>query len=396
MAVGRGQMARKDCRLQADCRLSEKAEGRGQRADNFCAGLSFSARERALNGKPICIAVLALLVCPAPAQAMHLAEGVLPASWAGFWFLVAIPFVWWGLRTVKNRRAADPQATTMIAMVGAAIFVISCMPVPIPWIGSCSHPCGTGLGAMLIGGGPTIVVASIALLLQALFLAHGGLTTLGADIVSMGVAGALSACAVFWGLRSLKVPVFLAAFAAGTVSDWATYTVTSLQLATALHGDGSLGAMFVVVLLAFVPTQLPLGLAEGLLTALAYRFVLERRPELLGAKEEEQRTKDKEKSNWVFYPLLFVLCSSSFVLGPAAHGSGWEGVDRTVVEKFAEEAGQQPSEPFLNTDQGDLLLFLFLLAGTGGGFVMGYNFRVLFPPTPVSSDCGKHKGELPG
>jgi ABC-type cobalt transport system substrate-binding protein len=61
-------------------------------------------------------------------------------------------------------------------------------------------------------------------------------------------------------------------------------------------------------------------------------------------------------------------------------GSEWSGVDESVVEKFAEQAGRAPWEPFINTDKGDLLLFVFLLAGVIGGFVAGYYFRGLFPP----------------
>lgn len=222
--------------------------------------------------------------------AMHLSEGILPLPWAGIWYLVAAPFVYGGLRTIQRRREKDPLATTMVAMVGAAIFVISCMPIPVPWIGTCSHPCGTGLGALLIGPGPTVVVASIALLLQALFLAHGGLTTLGANILSVGVVGAYSAWAAFKLLRAGRVPVFYAAMAAGIVSDWATYATTSMELSAALHGDGSFWAMTAAVMVAFIPTQLPLGIAEGVLTAFAYRFVLERRPELLGTSPDLQWT----------------------------------------------------------------------------------------------------------
>jgi cobalt/nickel transport system permease protein len=227
-----------------------------------------------------------IALCPGHAHAMHLAEGILPAGWAGFWVLVAAPFVLWGLHTVNRRRAADPRSMAMIALVGSAIFVISRMPVPIPWVGTCSHPCGTGLGAILIGPGPTIVVAAIALLLQALLLAHGGLTTLGADIVSMGVMGALSASATFGLLRRCGVPVLAAAVAAGIVSDWATYATTAFQLAAALHGDGSLAAMFAAIVVAFVPTQLPLGILEGVVTAMAYRFILVRRPELLSLQPQ--------------------------------------------------------------------------------------------------------------
>jgi len=56
----------------------------------------------------------------------------------------------------------------------------------------------------------------------------------------------------------------------------------------------------------------------------------------------------------------------------------WSGVDESVVEHYAEEAGRPARDPYINTDQGDLLLFVFLLAGACGGFVAGYSFHVLF------------------
>ena len=56
----------------------------------------------------------------------------------------------------------------------------------------------------------------------------------------------------------------------------------------------------------------------------------------------------------------------------------WSGVDETVVEKFAHEAGRAARDPYINTDQGDILLFVFLLAGAAGGFVLGYYFREIF------------------
>ncbi len=65
---------------------------------------------------------------------------------------------------------------------------------------------------------------------------------------------------------------------------------------------------------------------------------------------------------------------------PAGRAASWSGVDETVIEKFAEKAGRPAREPFINTDQGDLLLFVFLLAGAVAGFAAGYWFRVLFPP----------------
>lgn len=65
-------------------------------------------------------------------------------------------------------------------------------------------------------------------------------------------------------------------------------------------------------------------------------------------------------------------------LQPSAFSADkWSGVDETVVEKYAKEHGREAREPLINTDQGDLLLFVFLLAGTAGGFTAGYYWRTL-------------------
>jgi ABC-type cobalt transport system substrate-binding protein len=64
----------------------------------------------------------------------------------------------------------------------------------------------------------------------------------------------------------------------------------------------------------------------------------------------------------------------------------WKGVDETVVEKFAADAGHPARKPYINTDQGDLLLFAFLVAGAIGGFIGGYAFRALFPPRASSRE----------
>ena len=84
---------------------------------------------------------------------------------------------------------------------------------------------------------------------------------------------------------------------------------------------------------------------------------------------------------------LILLLTGFLLAGPACppgRAASWSGVDETVIEKFAEKAGRTAREPFINTDQGDLLLFVFLLAGIVGGFIGGYNFRTLFPPRQLT------------
>lgn len=254
------------------------------RTSSWRSGADFTrSAEIGLHGRIVSIAAVSLgtLLAPRPAAAMHLAEGVLPLGWCAVWNALALPFVAIALHLLRRRTQRDAFYKPFVGLVAAAVFAISCMPVPVPTAGTCSHPCGTGLAAVLIGPWMTVLVTLVALLIQALFLAHGGLTTLGADVASMGIAGAFSGYFVFHLARRCGANLWVAGFLAGVTSDWATYATTALALALGLSGEGSVTSMFTGVALAFVPTQLPLGLLEGVMTAGALAFLRSRRPDIL-------------------------------------------------------------------------------------------------------------------
>jgi len=228
------------------------------------------------------VLVLGLLfLYPTPVYAMHIAEGILPANWAAVWYVIAVIFVAIGIRIIKKKTREVRGLMPLLGVAGAAIFLISVFPVPVPVTGSCSHPCGTPLGAILVGPFISTVLGALALLIQALFLAHGGISTWGANIVSMALVGSFVGFGAFVLFRRFNAPIFVAAFAAGLFGDWATYATTSFELASALHGTGSLWGMFGVIAIAFAPTQLPLGILEGLFTGGVVTLVYQRRPELL-------------------------------------------------------------------------------------------------------------------
>lgn len=311
-----------------------------------------------------------LFIVSREAWAMHISEGILPLKWAAIWYLVAIPFLIKGIFDIKRISKTTPSFKPLLGLMGALIFVISCMPVPVPTAGTCSHPAGTGISTILIGPIMSIFVTSIALFIQALFLAHGGITTWGADIVSMGIAGSFAGYIAFKLLRRCNLPLFVCGFAAGLLADWATYITTSFELSSALHGSKPIFSLFCTILIAFIPTQLPLGILEGVLTGGMIVFVYKRRPDILASLGV------LKKSAYIL--LIALLLSAHIHYAYAAENPKWGGVDESVVEKVAEEHGRPAWKPFINTDQGDLLLFVFLLAGTAGGFVMGYNYRKLF------------------
>lgn len=212
---------------------------------------------------------------------MHISEGILPFDWAALWFAVALPFVGYGLYRLKKIAEIDLSFKPLVGLMAAVVFIISCMPIPVPTAGTCSHPCGTGISGILLGPSISILITAAALLIQALFLAHGGLTTWGADIVSMGVMGSLAGYFTFRVLRSVRVHMSVAAFIAGLFADWATYMTTSLELALGIRGDSPFFPLFWKILIAFIPTQLPLGILEGAITAGMVTLLYKKRPDLL-------------------------------------------------------------------------------------------------------------------
>lgn len=199
------------------------------------------------------------------ASAMHIAEGFLPPLWCALWGAVCVPFVVAGFFSIKKKVELSPKAKILLAMCGAFAFVLSALKIP-SFTGSCSHPTGVGLGAILFGPTATTVLGLIVLLFQALLLAHGGLTTLGANVFSMAIAGPFASWAIYKGLKKAGAGTSVAVFCAAALGDLLTYVVTSLQLGFVHGGIGKMLTVFAV-------TQIPLAIAEGLLTVVVFNVL---------------------------------------------------------------------------------------------------------------------------
>ncbi|MGC1404346.1 MAG: energy-coupling factor ABC transporter permease [Thermodesulfobacteriota bacterium] len=195
--------------------------------------------------------------------------------------MAVLPFWAFGLYRLKKSAALDLFFKPLMGLLTAVVFIISCMPIQVPTAGTCSHPCGTAISGILVGPSLSILITSAALLIQALFLAHGGLTTWGANIFSMGVVGSWTGFLIFRTLRILKMPIFAAGFLAGLLADWATYLATSVELASGIKGNSPFLPLFWKIAMAFIPTQIPLGLLEGAMTGGMIVLLYRKRPNLL-------------------------------------------------------------------------------------------------------------------
>lgn len=201
------------------------------------------------------------------AQAMHIMEGYLPLQFAIAWGVVCVPFLVAGVFRIKKVVTEHRKTLLILAMVGAYAFALSALKIPSV-TGSSSHPTGTGLGAILFGPAPMAVIGMIVLLFQAILLAHGGLTTLGANTFSMAIAGPFVSYFVYKICLKLKVNKLVAVFLAAALGDLFTYCVTSIQLGMAHQGEGSVVEAIGKFMGIFAVTQVPLAIIEGIVTVI--------------------------------------------------------------------------------------------------------------------------------
>jgi ABC-type Co2+ transport system permease subunit len=189
------------------------------------------------------LAAWGLAIClPAPAYAMHIAEGIITGWPALAYTLIGLGLMGVGARGIQKFQGEFPDRRPLIGMGAAIIFFISLIPVPA-FTGTTSHPCGTPLVAILLGPRVTIMA------------------------------------------RRMGLPILAAGCAGGLVGDVATYAFSGIVLATALatapHPQYEFGTYLAVIYGAYAPTQVPIAIGEMLITGLALRHALRQRPEVL-------------------------------------------------------------------------------------------------------------------
>jgi cobalamin biosynthesis protein CbiM len=210
-------------------------------------------------------------------------EGFLPLFWCVVWFAISLPILLWGFWKVLKIFREHPEQKTTVAVSGAFIFLLSSLKMPSV-TGSSSHPTGTGASTILYGVAVTSSLSIIVLIFQALLLAHGGITTLGANVFSMGIAGPFVAYIAFKALQKAKISLVPTVFIVAFLADIVTYVITAFQLALAYPTGGNVITSFVTFFDIFAITQIPLSIAEGILMVMFFDYLARTRPNILGGK----------------------------------------------------------------------------------------------------------------
>ena len=300
---------------------------------------------------------------------MHLAEGVLPLNQALAWSALAAPTVYWSLRREQRTRRSTPSSPVIMAGATSLLFAGTLLPLPVPVVGATSHICLTPVLALVVGVRRIVWPTFLVLLLQAVFFAHGGLTTLGVNILTLGLLGPLTTVGLWALLRRLGVGGALRLALACGVGGLSVYVADAVVLAVALSDVTVPATTFGAVLLGFAPVQIPLAVLEAVASVGIVRLLATRRPDLLPDSLRRLRT---VSASAPAASAMFVL----FVIGLS--GCAYEGIDGTVFGATAEGAGRPPTGSIFDLSQGETGLAMSILILFGMGFIAGRSWeRVL-------------------
>jgi cobalt/nickel transport system permease protein len=214
---------------------------------------------------------------------VHVPDGFLDAPTSIATGAVAAAGV--GLALRRARAELDDRTAPMAGLVAAFVFAGQMVNFPVG-VGTSGHLLGGALAAVLVGPWTAALCLSVVLLVQALFMADGGITALGTNITLMGIVGVVVGWAVFRGLRAVlpqRVGSVPAAAAAGAlVSVPAAAVVFTLLFAVGGQAPVETGD----VLTAMLGWHAVIGLGEAAITGLVVSAVVAARPDLVhGARD---------------------------------------------------------------------------------------------------------------
>jgi cobalt/nickel transport system permease protein len=216
--------------------------------------------------------VLALLF------ALHIPDGFLSNGTAAVCAVLAGAAVGHGLR--KANHTLDERKIPLLGVTAAFIFAAQMLNFPVAG-GTSGHFLGAGLAAILLGPWIASVVMAVVITMQAFLFADGGITALGANVLNMGVIGALLVgCLTVAAARRFREnrAAFLAIAAVGTwLAVMAGAAATAIELA--ISGTVPLGT----VLGAMLGVHTFIGIGEAVITVGAVAATMAARPDLIHA-----------------------------------------------------------------------------------------------------------------
>ena len=211
---------------------------------------------------------------------MHIPDGFLSPEVASATAVATIAAVGYGLKTASD--TLDERRVPLLGVTGAFIFAAQMLNFPVAG-GTSGHFLGAALAAILLGPWLACLTMAVVLSLQAFVFADGGITALGANILNMGVIGALLVGGLMLASRRVLPKSRKTLLAISALGAWlavmAGAAATSLELA--ISGTVPMGT----VLPAMLGVHSLIAIGEAVVTVGAVAAVLAARPDLIAISD---------------------------------------------------------------------------------------------------------------
>ncbi len=204
---------------------------------------------------------------------MHIPDAFMPIWQGAIYWVIALVFVYISLRWAKNE--LNEEKLPLVAVLAAGIFALQFLKLPI-LMGTSGHLVGGALVAIILGSPfAAVFILTLVLIVQGIMFGDGGITTMGANIINMGVIGGFVGFYSFKGLkaatRSVPVSAFFAAWLACLLP--ALCAAVELWFAGTFPIEAGLLAMGIYYAIG--------GIIEGIVTVAAIYLIINVRPDMV-------------------------------------------------------------------------------------------------------------------
>lgn len=204
---------------------------------------------------------------------MHIPDAFIPIPQGIVYWIIALVFVALALRWAKNEMSEEK--IPIVAVLAAGIFALQSFNLPVS-MGTSGHLVGGALAAIVLGSPfAAVFILALVLIVQGVLFGDGGITTMGANIINMGVIGGFVGFYSFKGLigltRSMPVSAFLAA--------WLACLIPALAAAVEMYVAGTFPLEAGLVAMGIYHAII--GIVEGIVTVGVIYLIINVRPDLV-------------------------------------------------------------------------------------------------------------------
>jgi cobalt/nickel transport system permease protein len=209
---------------------------------------------------------------------MHIPDAFIPITQGVIYWIIALVFIAMALRWARNEM--DEQRLPLIAVLAAGIFSLQSFNLPIA-MGTSGHLVGGALAAIVLGSPfAAVFILTLVLVLQGVFFGDGGITTMGANIINMGVIGGFVGFYTFKGLMFATKNINISGF----VAAWLACLIPALACAFEMYFAGTFPLREGLIAMGLYHAVI--GIIEGFVTVVAIRFIADARPDIVDFRTE--------------------------------------------------------------------------------------------------------------